>query len=82
MYVFLFFLFFRHQAIDVLFLQCQFTPSLSFWLPSNGPKDLIGQGCGHLDSDSQLVNEFCLYANHRGRELKSSYYSDELTVYD
>lgn len=57
-------------------------PPSPFGCQAMDQKDLIGQGCGHLDSDSQLVNEFCLYAHHRGRELKSSYYSDELTVYD
>lgn len=63
MCVFLFFP--RHQATDVLFLQCQFAPSLSFWLPSNGPRDLIGQGYafGHLDCDSPLANESGLFAH-------------------
>lgn len=60
------FLFFTHQAIDVLFLQCQFAPPtllLPFWLLSNGPRDLIGLGCafGHTDCNSQLVNEFSLF---------------------
>lgn len=64
-----FFFFSRHQAIDVLFLQCQFAPSLPpFWLPSNGPRALIGQGCafGHPDSDSQLPNEFSRVALEAG----------------
>lgn len=56
------FLFFRHQPIDVLFLQCRFTAALPLWLPSNEPRDLIGQGCafGHLGPESQLVNKFCM----------------------
>lgn len=64
------FLFFTHQAIDVLFLQCQFAPPnptllLPSWLLSNGPRDLIGLGCafGHTDCDSQLVNEFSLFCS-------------------
>lgn len=75
MCVFLFFFF--QTPLDVLFLQCQFAPSLPFWLPSNGPRDLIGQGCafGHLGSDSQLANEFCVFAHWRRRaeELNPSY---------
>lgn len=68
------FLFFTHQAIDVLFLQCQFAPPnptllLPSWLLSNGPRDLIGLGCafGHTDCDSQLVNEFSLFAHYTER---------------
>lgn len=71
------FFFFFQTPLDVLFLQCQFAPSLPFWLPSNGPRDLIGQGCafGHLGSDSQLANEFCVFAHWRRRaeELNPSY---------
>lgn len=68
------FFFFRHQAIDVLFLQCQFAPSLLSWLPSNGPRDLIDQGYafGHTDCDSQLVNEFNLFAGAGSRIVDSS----------
>lgn len=61
--------FFFQTPVDVLFLQCQFAPSLPFWLPSNGTRNLIGQGCafGHLGSDSQMANEFCVFVHCRQR---------------
>lgn len=55
--------FFSESSLLMCYFYNQFALSLPFWLPSNGPRDLIGQGYAfeHLDSESSLANEFCVF---------------------